>query len=220
MENNRVIIFDMDGVIIESVSYMLELNKQRFVGSTRKDFEHLFIGNIQEQVRKLKRIYLKDDISKERDRELREAYTKRKVTDVELYEGIAELLSSLASKYKLSINTSAADVNTFAILDRHNIHQYFDKVLTRDLTQSKVEKFKILADYYGVNPKEMLFITDSLGDVMESHELDIPTLVVTYGVHDRSYFDTNTYSHVVGVVDTVEELTSTIGEYMEQKNKQ
>jgi phosphoglycolate phosphatase-like HAD superfamily hydrolase len=129
-----------------------------------------------------------------------------------MYEGMFDLLEDLKTKgVSLSINTSASDANTFDLLKRLGIDTFFDHVVTRDFARSKVDKFREIAKRYETDLSDFLFITDSLGDVKESAELNIPTIIVSWGVHDRSYFENLSYEHVMGIVDTVEELRDLIG---------
>ena len=202
--NKKIIIFDMDGVIINSIDLMLELNQNRFPDSTRKDLELLFTGNIHEQIDNLKETYNTANSSQQEQENLRNAYTERKTLTVEMYPGIKELIVLLVENgYRLSINTSASDANTFRLLERLKIKDFFDYIITGDFTQSKVDKFRELSRLYESEVTDFVFITDSLGDVLEANELHIPTLAVTWGVHGSEYFQGK---DVIAILDSVDEL--------------
>jgi phosphoglycolate phosphatase-like HAD superfamily hydrolase len=204
VNNKKIIIFDMDGVIIDSIGLMFELYQNRFPGSTRKEFELLFTGNFNEQVDNLKEIYNTGDSSEQEQEKLRNNYTDKKTRTVEMYPGIQKLIMLLVENgYRLSINTSASGANTFNLLDRLEITNFFDHIITRDVTQSKVEKFKELSRLYSSDVTDFIFITDSLGDVFEANEIDIPTLAVTWGIHNAEYFKGK---KIVSTVDSVGEL--------------
>ena len=64
----------------------------------------------------------------------------------------------------------------------------FDFLGTAEISKNKVEKFKILKEKYGIREEEMLFITDTLGDLRESSEAGVPTVAVTWGAHKREHF--------------------------------
>lgn len=197
----------MDGVLIDSIALMHKLNQQRFPGSTREEFNHMFTGNFREQIDNMKDVYGTADEPEEKIASRMKAYTEEKTQTVMMYDGIFELLQELKERgILLSINTSASNANTLGILERLDIKDFFDHVVTRDITRSKVEKFKILAQRYGCEPQDFTFITDSLGDVKEAHELNIPTVAVTWGVHERNFFTEETYDHLLAVVDTVDQL--------------
>lgn len=199
----KILIFDLDGVIINSIDLMLKLNQQKFPNSTRNDLEELFTGNIREQIDNLKGTYLSED-NPEKLKQMRAAYTKEKTETVELYPGIRALLTQLKEQgYSLSINTSASTANSYNLLKRLGVYDFFDYIITRDFAQSKVEKFKELARLYSCELSDFIFITDSVGDVLESQEVHIPTVAVTWGIHQEYRF--KDFS-LVGIAKTVDEL--------------
>jgi len=85
----------MDGVIINSVDMMYQLNIDRFPGSTKKDFEELFTGNIWKQIEHLKKTHQENLLSEEETKEVRRVYSENKTQNVQLYDGMFELLKSL-----------------------------------------------------------------------------------------------------------------------------
>ncbi len=56
-------------------------------------------------------------------------------------------------------------------------------------------------------------MTDTLGDVREADIAGIPTIAVTYGAHNRSYFEREKHENLIAIVDTVKELEKTINNY-------
>jgi phosphoglycolate phosphatase-like HAD superfamily hydrolase len=56
----------------------------------------------------------------------------------------------------------------------------------------------------------MIFITDALGDVKEAQLAEIPTVAVTWGVHDESFFDSEKYPNIIEVIHNVQELNEFI----------
>ncbi len=81
---------------------------------------------------------------------------------------------------------------------------------TAEVSKSKVEKFTMIKDRYGVDKSDMLFITDTLGDVREAYIADVSTVVVTWGAHDASYFKRENFQNLQKVVNTVNELETAI----------
>ena len=76
-----------------------------------------------------------------------------------------------------------------------------------------VDKFNLIAEKYGVENKDMIFITDTLGDIREAEIAGVPTIAVTWGAHDISYFTREQHTNLVKIVDTPEELESWIRQY-------
>ena len=88
--------------------------------------------------------------------------------------------------------------------------KYFDFVATKEVSNSKVEKFKIIEEKYGVTSQETLFITDTLGDVREADVAHVPTVAVTWGAHNRKYFTDEPHKNVIAIVDMVAKLKQII----------
>lgn len=202
----------MDGVLIDSIELIHKLTQTRHPGATLNDSRDLFLGNIHEQIEVLQQKY--GALNPEENKKVLDEYTRNKIETVGLYSGIEKMLNELTEEgFLLSINSSANSHNALPLLDRHNITNYFDTIYTKDDSKSKVEKFTMIAQHYGVSPSEFLFITDAVGDVIEALELNIDTIAVTYGVHPREYFVKTHYSNIVSIVDSVEELMLAINEY-------
>ena len=56
----------------------------------------------------------------------------------------------------------------------------------------------------------MIFVTDTLGDVLEAKTAGINTIAVTWGAHDRIYFNNDIHENLKAIVDTIEDLDVTI----------
>jgi phosphoglycolate phosphatase-like HAD superfamily hydrolase len=97
-------------------------------------------------------------------------------------------------------------VNCEPLLKYSKIDKFFDYVATKEVAIGKVEKFNIILEKYNVSKDETVFVTDTLGDLMESKSAGIPTIAVTYGAHNRSFFMRESHSNLVSIVDSVEEL--------------
>ena len=111
------------------------------------------------------------------------------------------------------LNTNAYTRNTLPILEYSKTNHLFDFIATAELSKSKIEKFKLIEDRYNENKKDVLFITDSLGDIKEADTAGVPTIAVTWGVHDRLFFESESHSNLIGIVDTVKELEDFIMPY-------
>lgn len=207
---HKVIVFDFDGVLLDSVAVMFHQHKERFPDSTKEEFNRLFLGSFSKQMESLSLKYSVEAISEEEKEIRRKQYTHTKQTTTNLYDGVGDMLATLTQKYTLVINTSATATNCIPIIERLGLTPYFDRILTRDDDERKVRKFMMIAEHYQVLPTELLFVTDTVSDVMEAQELMVPTIAVTYGVHDRSFFDTTQYPCLVDVVDTVSSLMQVI----------
>lgn len=210
MENKKIIIFDMDGVLFNSVDLMNNLTLSEFPGMTLQEAKDLHKGNIFEELEKLKHKRKKE--TEKEIKERREIYTKNKLK-APMYSGMKNLLIKLSKKYNLVINSSAKTVNCKPLLDRENIIKCFSFIATKEVHKRKVEKFKIIAEKFNQNIEDMLFVTDTIGDLREASEVGLPTIAVTWGMHDNEYFKKEKHDNLVAVAGGVEELDRFIRDF-------
>lgn len=208
-EKPKIIVFDLDGVLVDTSditgSYILE----KYPTLTREIQQEILSGNFHEEMQKIKLVH-KPTGTKEENEARFAAFTTKK-TKALLFTGIFELLEKLKSNgYILAINTSAVERTCLPLLRNLNVLQLFDFVGTAEISRSKVEKFSIISTRYNIAPSEMLFVTDTLGDVREAQAAGVPTVAVTWGAHDRSFFMREKNDCLVAIVDTVEELEKII----------
>jgi HAD superfamily hydrolase (TIGR01549 family) len=208
---SKVIIFDMDGVLIDSIKIAREFLKLGYPGLSDEIQKEIQCGNFHEEIKKYAHLKNPENEEEKKARHIKYAEIKSQAL---LYGGTKEFLEKLhGMKYILTINTSAYDRNCFSVLEKTKIKQYFDFIATADFSKSKVEKFKFIKDKYKVDKKNILFITDTLGDVIEAEIADIPTVAVTWGGHDRSFFEREKHLNLISIIDSIEELKDFIEKY-------
>lgn len=207
----KVIVFDLDGVLFDSIGLMSEYRKRAYPTLTDADIKELHTGNIFEEAKK--RGHVPIESTAEQNETIRKEYLEKKLS-TPLYDGIKELVENLSQKHVLAVNTSADNKSSVPLLENARIDEHFSLVATRDLHPSKVEKFKLIGQTFETEPSEMLFITDTLGDLYEARELAIPTIAVTWGVHDRSFFERETHPHLVGIAEHTNHLSELIEKHI------
>ena len=175
--NNKIIIFDFDGVIVNSCQLSFEINKQSMVDIEYTDFQRWSEGNVYS-------LMDKGGFPSSHEEFYFEQYSQKVKTLVPV-EGIEEVIKKFKKDgYTLIIVSSSDEDSINGFLEKYNLDQYFNGVLARKANYSKVEKFKSIFKKYKIKPSETVMITDSIGDVKEAMEVKIKTIGVSWGIHE------------------------------------
>lgn len=200
MNNKKLIIFDFDGVIIDSWEHAYVGNLRTFPNLKPEQHRNFFNGNIHEELRKMPEpLYSHEDQQKWWEEV--HSVTKNKLP---VFDGIKEVIKKLSENYILSINTSSDSASTKNYLKENNI-DFFDSIYGTEISKSKVEKFNKILNYYNVEAKDCFFITDTVGDIKEANVLSIPTILVTWGYQTEEHFE-GVENKVIGIANKPEEI--------------
>lgn len=206
--SKKVIVFDLDGVIFDSTAIAKEHLLKSFPDMTDQIHKEILTGNFHEEIRKLN---LRRVEETNEEKEKRKIWYSEQKAKSPVYEGMKELLGKLHSEgYIIVLNTSAYNRNCLPMLEGAGIENLFDFLCTAEISKSKTEKFQIIRDKYQVEQSKMLFVTDTLGDIREADVAGIPTVAVTWGAHDHSYFNREPHKNLLKIIDSVQELQSFI----------
>ena len=195
MKNKKLIIFDFDGVIIDSYDHAYEGNTRTWPNLTHEQHKAIFNGNIYTELNKI--ISPKYSSKEHHDWWLKEHAPKKK--SLPIFKGMAETLRNLSKRYQLVINTSSDQASTKEFLEINKAN-YFDAIYGVEISKDKIKRFKQILSDYKISRKDCLFITDTAGDVRDAIGLSIPTLVVTWGYQNRGHFS-QVEKQVIGFAD-------------------
>lgn len=172
---NKVIIFDMDGVLIDSEPAYLEMNKKLFtqygIAMDNENYNALVGMPSMPMWTMLKEKYdLKNEIS-----EFLELEKQRmnEILDSELItkpiDGIVNLLDQLKQKnYNLSVASSSAKANISFVLEKLNLKKYFDFVISgEEVLNGKPapDIFLKVAERFNIESGNCIVIEDSTNGV-------------------------------------------------------
>jgi methionyl-tRNA synthetase len=210
-QNIKSIIFDFDGVIHDTFEMAYMISRQFHESDfSKENYKNLFNGSIFKGSHlKTKKSFNKEDF--EKFYELSKADFKK----IKLEKSIEHQLRDLKKKYKLFIITSNTEEIINDYFHRSDAHDIFEEILGYETHKSKVEKFKIIFNKYKLDKDNSVFVTDTLGDILEGNEVGIKSIAVTFGFHERERLEKgNPYK----IVDNFKQIRKVI-EGLEKKDK-
>ena len=173
----EAIIFDFDGVIHNTFDFHRGKIKEYFgVELSADEYRDMHNGNFYAHgVAELK----------EADWSGYSDFIRTDQTNLRIDAKMKEGLLALREHYALFIITSAVTRSVLDYLESNGLGGVFREVLGMDLHASKVDKFKMLFKKYALRSEDCLFVTDTLGDILEANEVGVKTIAVDFGFHGR-----------------------------------
>jgi len=179
----KIIIFDYDGVIVDSLevyekAVISAFNKNGFNQiNSRESFLALFDGNFFESAVKIGIPAEKmPAIIKELEPNLLSLQKGLK-----LFDGIRKVLAVLAKKYNIFIATSNLTNVVKTYLESQNITG-FKEIIGADKGKSKVKKIENIKAKYP--DSEIFYVGDTKGDMIEGKLAGAKTVAAAWGWHD------------------------------------
>ncbi|MCP6719759.1 MAG: HAD family hydrolase [Patescibacteria group bacterium] len=203
-KQKRVLLFDFDGVIVDTFDLCLGINRKLGSSSlSADDYRKRFEGNIYKH-------FEKQNIDIEQTDNAFFKHYNPELLQFNPVEGIQEVIKELRKRYTLVIISSTINSPIQAHLEKYNLAQYFDKIFGSDVHRSKIEKIKMVFEQYNVQPKNCIFITDTLGDMREAEATGVRAIGVTWGYHS---LETLQRGNPVAIVHKPENIVSAVNEY-------
>ncbi len=200
----KAVIFDFDGTLCDTWDSNIRVCKKFNIDFSPADFRDCHNSN------KLKNQMF--NFAKQRVKDLFIAYKEEADSD-KLFP-LKNELEKLKKKYKLFIvsgNTELA-INEYLKLGKWSC--FFEKVVGVETCDSKPEIFKNLFYEFDLNPEECIFITDTLGDLIDSKEVGIKTIAVTWGYHKEKRLKKG---NPTKIINNFNEIADTVDEFMDVK---
>jgi phosphoglycolate phosphatase len=197
----KLVIFDFDGVLVDTMLMCLEINKVTNPYISYKDYQAMSNGNFHDAAQS----GIKDNTFTPHP-EFHSLYDE-KLCDINIPLILKEAVIKLAKDNFLSIVSSGDTTAIKNHIKREGLAGCFDQVLGYDFHTSKTFKLKKLLADHKVSPKDAVFVTDTLGDILEANEAGIPSIAVSWGLHEKETF---LEGNPAAIIDDPKDLIPTI----------
>ncbi|MFO7966154.1 MAG: HAD family hydrolase [Archaeoglobaceae archaeon] len=193
----RAIIFDMDNTLFDFVEAKLRacdaVVELMGAGDGEELVKHFFSSRYGVEDWKNIADYMgKYGVCPSLYEECCKIYDEIKLSSIDPYPGVRETLVELKRKgLMLAVVTDALNGNAMDRLNKCGLLDYFDVVVTGDMTGKKKpapDSIRLALERLGVDAGEAVLVGDSLKrDIEAGRRLGMRTVYAAYG--DRNYFD-------------------------------
>lgn len=194
----KAIIFDFDGVIHDTFEIGYTIYERVHPGTSRELFRSLFDGNLFEKISETSTQNQRDEFKKLEYEAFKDLKTERH---------IRKELEILNKTFDLFIVSSNSARNLDLYFENCNFTDIFTDVLAAETHKSKIEKFKIVFRENSLNAQSCIFVTDTLGDILEAREVNIKTIAVDFGFHERERLEKG---HPYKIISKFEDIRKVI----------
>lgn len=202
MENSKkLILFDFDGVLINTPELTYRLIREDNNHFTWERFKEVSHGNFIEGMVKLAR-----EENYKLPQDFFEKYDKNLET-ISIHEILRSTILFLAKTYTLYVVSSSSASSIKKFLQQEKIENEFADILGMELHESKVVKIQHILEKEKKGPQDAVFVTDTLGDILEAGKCSVKSIGVTWGLHPE---ETLLQGHPAKIIDDPQELISAI----------
>lgn len=170
----KAIIFDFDGVIHDTLELCFNINKLIFPKITLKKYKDFLNGNFYENVK----------VTEKTSKKFLELQND-KFKELKIEREIKNELIKIKNKFDLFIISSNSEETLNNYFENNDILHIFKEVLGMESHKSKLVKFRQLMEKYDLNKDNCIFVTDTLGDILEANKAGLKTIAVDYGYHEK-----------------------------------
>ncbi len=209
INNKKAVIWDMDGIIVDTAQYHLEgwqiVFQKRGTNYTKEDFR-LNTGKRSDTIIRsvLGEKILQNEIT-EIIQEKDETFRQLMGQNIRLFPGVLKLITSLkAHGFKIAIASSAPMENIQLITQSLKIHNRFDAIISGwEVTKGKPDPqtFLLAAEKLGVKAKDCIVIEDAISGVTASKRAGMRCIAVTNTTSREELREADL------IIDTLAEIT-------------
>lgn len=179
----RLLIFDYDGVLADTLADMLKFAQETcdelgvthtVIPSDLRDLEVMSFTTFG------RACGVPEELTGEFARRCTRKFAE-KIAPPAVFDGLAEVVRRLAEENLLLIVTGNTAGNVNAFLRHHGLLDCFRMVYGVDMPGSKLEKIQIAQKQFGTGSEPVYFVGDSLSDLRAAHEAGVGSVAVSWG---------------------------------------
>jgi len=188
--SKKLVIFDMDGTLVDSSQTIVNaINYVRSkLGLSPLDRELILTKVNDPELNPALFFYETESFSEEQEEWFSEYYTQNHEKELQLYDGIEELLQELKERgFLLAVATNAYRGSTLESLSHLKILDYFSSIACYDdVGRGKPAPDMLEKNLKDTNlePKDAVFVGDSERDLLAAKSLNMDYIMINWGFSD------------------------------------
>ena len=192
MKKKQLIIFDMDGTLIDSGDVISNtINYVRTnIGLKAMPKDELLTNINNPEINSSEFFYGTNAFTDEQTKLFGEYYDKNCINDIILYDGINELLEEINKYFTLSIATNASVEFAQKMIKYLNIDHYFDFIIgANEVTTPKPHPEMLLntVKTLNIDIKDSILVGDSNKDRRAAESCNMDYLLVNWGFSQHNH---------------------------------
>lgn len=206
----KLIIFDMDGTLINSGNVITNtINFVRTnIGLPKIEKETMLTQLNNPDINSAEFFYGTSEFTQEQTDLFTEYYDEHCISDIELYDGIEELLEGLSKEYILSVATNASSPFAIKMLKYLDINKYFKYVVGADMVEKPKPSGDMLLhilDKLNIQKQNAILVGDSHKDSRSAIDAKLDFILVNWGFTNHK--DNIAVSNVTDLIKEIKELS-------------
>ncbi len=210
-----IFIFDWDGTLVDSERHIVKSlefasNSLQLPQRSHDEYKDIIGLGMREALQQLYPALSEKDIGLMREK-YAEYFFTNEMTAENLFEGVLNTLETLKSNnINLAVATGKSRHGLDKALESTGLRRFFDIERCADETKSKPNPLMLreIAAYYGRSYQDFVMVGDTEYDLKMASQLAMPSVGVSYGVHDAQRLDKH---KPLRVIDEFAELLKLFG---------